>query len=216
MSSINTSQRTSPDWRMHLKIVDCGRNGPATAVAWQTTGRPRSGVGRRHAASGPVLTPQCPCAAMRPPSQVASHNLGAHPDRNGPLLCTACCRRGSPCLSWTHRRSGGYVMVAEQGPAARSRTRARKRRKWPETARYAHQRGVEGFVAACGDLNDQSLTDYVLSRAREAAQRDIREHEVLTLSVRDSARFADLLLNPPEPNEHLVSAARRHDELISS
>ncbi len=81
--------------RVHLEIVDCGRNGPATAVAGQSTaldrdrpqpvggqsarGRLRSGVGRRHAAPGPVLTPQCPSAALRPPSQVGSHNFKVHP-----------------------------------------------------------------------------------------------------------------------------------------
>jgi len=69
--------------------------GPATAVAWQATaldrdrpqpvggqsatGRLRSGVGRRHPAPGPDLTPQCPSCAMRPQSQVGFHNRGARP-----------------------------------------------------------------------------------------------------------------------------------------
>jgi len=41
--------------------------------------RLRSGVGRCHAAPGPGLTPQCPCAAMRLQSQVESHNFKVHP-----------------------------------------------------------------------------------------------------------------------------------------
>ena len=73
---------------------------------------------------------------------------------------------------------------------------------------------MKDLLQRAADISDQSLTDYVLSRAGEAARHDIREHDVLTLSVRDSARFADLLMNPPEPNEHLLAAARRHDELI--
>ncbi len=44
--------------------------------------RPRSGVVRRHLAFGLVLTPQCPCAAMRPQSQVESHNCKVHPRRS--------------------------------------------------------------------------------------------------------------------------------------
>jgi len=72
-----------PTRRVRLEIVDCSRNGPATAVAWQSTGRLRSGGGRRHAAPGPLLTPQCPCAAMRPQSQVESHNFKVHPDATG-------------------------------------------------------------------------------------------------------------------------------------
>ena len=109
-------------------------------------------------------------------------------------------------------------MVGEQGPAAR-RGRARARKSATSRQKRLDMRVSEELkelLQHAADLNDQSLTDYVLSRAREAARRDIREHEVLTLSVRDSARFADLLLNPPEPNRHLVRAARRHDELISS
>ena len=109
-------------------------------------------------------------------------------------------------------------MVAEQGPAAR-RGRARAHGSAESGQKRLDMRiseELKGLLQHAADLNDQSLTAYVLSRAREAARRDIREHDVLTLSVRDSVRFADLLLNPPEPNEHLVSAARRHDELISS
>jgi len=68
------------------EIVMVGAIKPATAVAWQTTGRPQSGVGRRHAAPGPSLTPQCPSCAMRPQSQVLSHNHGARPDSRGRLV----------------------------------------------------------------------------------------------------------------------------------
>ncbi len=53
--------------------------GQSACVAWQTTGRLRSGGGRRHAAPDPGLTPQCPSFAMRPQSQALSHNHGAHP-----------------------------------------------------------------------------------------------------------------------------------------
>ncbi len=108
-------------------------------------------------------------------------------------------------------------MAAEQVPVTR---RGRAGAHGSATSRQKRldmriSEELKGLLQHAADLNDQSLTDYVLSRAREAARRDIREHEVLTLSVRDSTRFAGLLLNPPEPNEHLVSAARRHDELIS-
>ncbi len=74
---------------------------------------------------------------------------------------------------------------------------------------------LKAVLQRAADVRAQSLTDYVLSRAGEAAARDIREHEVLTLSVRDSERFAQLLIDPPEPNEHLLAAARRHDELLA-
>jgi uncharacterized protein (DUF1778 family) len=36
--------------------------------------------------------------------------------------------------------------------------------------------------------------------------------EAVTLSAEDWATFADVLLNPPEPNEKLIAAARRYRE----
>lgn len=75
---------------------------------------------------------------------------------------------------------------------------------------------VKDLVQHAAAINGQSLSEYVLSRVQEAAKHDIHTHEVLTLSVRDSARFADLLLNPPEPNATLVAAAQRHDAMIVS
>ena len=65
--------------RQQYLIVMVGAIEPATAVAWQTTSRPRSGVVRRHAASDPGLTPQCPSCALRPRSQALSHNREVHP-----------------------------------------------------------------------------------------------------------------------------------------
>lgn len=79
--------------------------------------------------------------------------------------------------------------------------------------RVSHE--LKALLQRAAAVRDQSLTDYVLSRAGEAAARDIREHEVLSLSLRDSERFAQLLLDPPEPNERLRAAARRHDDLIA-
>ncbi len=75
-------RKVSGNHRVRLKKVDCGRNGPETGLRLRSHGsgrRLRSGVVRRHLALGLVLTPQCPCAAMRPPSQVESHNFKVHP-----------------------------------------------------------------------------------------------------------------------------------------
>ena len=109
-------------------------------------------------------------------------------------------------------------MGAERGAVAR-RGRATARRGAMGRQKRLDMRVSEetkALLQHAADISDQSLTDYVLSRAREAAQREIRAHDVLTLSVRDSARFAELVMNPPEPNEHLMAAARRHDELIDT
>lgn len=58
----------------------------------------------------------------------------------------------------------------------------------------------------------ESMTDFVLSHALDAADRLLAEHEVITLSDPDWQVFYDALLNPPEPNENLKRAFRRYRE----
>lgn len=63
-------------------------------------------------------------------------------------------------------------------------------------------------------LRGASLTEFVVQSAQEAATRTIRENEVLVLSERASIAFAELLLNPPGPNEKAVAAAKRYTERL--
>ena len=60
------------------------------------------------------------------------------------------------------------------------------------------------------NLEGQTLTDFVLQAATEAARRVIREHEILDLSQRDQLAFAEAIVNPPEANPALKMAARRY------
>jgi uncharacterized protein (DUF1778 family) len=64
-------------------------------------------------------------------------------------------------------------------------------------------------------LEGRSLTDFVVSSAQSAAMETIQRHEVVTLTARDSLAFTQALMSPPEPNERLHAAARRHQELIA-
>jgi uncharacterized protein (DUF1778 family) len=59
-------------------------------------------------------------------------------------------------------------------------------------------------------LRGSSLTDFVIQSAQEAATHTIRENEVMALSERASAAFAELLLNPPGPNQKAMASARRY------
>jgi uncharacterized protein (DUF1778 family) len=59
-------------------------------------------------------------------------------------------------------------------------------------------------------LRGASLTEFVVQSAHEAALRTIRENDVLTLSEQGRAKFAELLLNPPAPNQEALAAARRY------
>jgi uncharacterized protein (DUF1778 family) len=64
------------------------------------------------------------------------------------------------------------------------------------------------------DLTGRSLTDFVVSSVQAAAEEAIEQHHVIHLSARDSLIFAEAILNPAEPNEHLRAAARRYRELF--
>lgn len=55
-------------------------------------------------------------------------------------------------------------------------------------------------------LRGQSLTDFVVNAASEKAVDVVREEELLVLSRRDQATFAEHLRNPPVANPRLREA----------
>jgi uncharacterized protein (DUF1778 family) len=55
-----------------------------------------------------------------------------------------------------------------------------------------------------------TLSDFVISKAYEAARLVVHDHDTWMLNRRQSKAFVDALLNPPEPNEALRAAAARH------
>ena len=57
---------------------------------------------------------------------------------------------------------------------------------------------------------ETTISRFVIANAVAAAERVIDAHEKIVLSTRDWDAFHDALLNPPEPNEILKTAARRH------
>ncbi|MGH2562768.1 MAG: DUF1778 domain-containing protein [Thermomicrobiales bacterium] len=72
----------------------------------------------------------------------------------------------------------------------------------------------KALLQRAADLEDRSLTDFVRSSLRAAAEETIRRHELMTLSARDSAAFVEAMMNPPAPGERLRDAAQAHRELI--
>ncbi len=55
-----------------------------------------------------------------------------------------------------------------------------------------------------------TLSDFVISKAYEAAAAVVREHDTWVLNRRDSRAFVDALLHPSEPNGALRAAAGRY------
>lgn len=63
-------------------------------------------------------------------------------------------------------------------------------------------------------LTGSSLSEFVGSSAEEAARKAVREHDIVTLTARDSIAFIEALLNPPAPNEALQRAFQRHADVF--
>ncbi|PMS16814.1 MAG: DUF1778 domain-containing protein [Pandoraea sp.] len=73
---------------------------------------------------------------------------------------------------------------------------------------------VHAAIRRAAEIQGRTMTDFVISAAREAAQRAIAEAEVIRLSMADSRRFADLIISPPEPVDALNRAIASHDRLL--
>ena len=61
---------------------------------------------------------------------------------------------------------------------------------------------------------NRSLSEFVLSRALDAADTVILEHETLRLSDADWQVFLDALEHPPEPNARLRQAFTEHSKRV--
>lgn len=64
-------------------------------------------------------------------------------------------------------------------------------------------------------LSGRSLSDFVVTSAQEAAARTIRDHEVVSLSSRDSQTFVAAVLGASQPGTRLRKAAQRYKRLIA-
>jgi len=63
-------------------------------------------------------------------------------------------------------------------------------------------------------LEGRSLTDFVLASVQRAAEQTIREHDVITLSARDSRAFVEALLHPEPASARLRAAAERYKAIM--
>lgn len=70
------------------------------------------------------------------------------------------------------------------------------------------------LLQRAADIRGQTLTEFVVTAAQEAATRAIVDQEVIELSLRDSRAFAEGLLNPPPVSNWLRDAAKRYKKIM--
>ncbi|WP_321812942.1 DUF1778 domain-containing protein [Burkholderia sp. BCC1985] len=73
---------------------------------------------------------------------------------------------------------------------------------------------VHAVIRRAAEIQGRTMSDFVVSAAREAAQRAIADAEIIRLSVADSERFAQAILSPPEPVDALKRALEHHEQLL--
>ena len=74
---------------------------------------------------------------------------------------------------------------------------------------------LKQHIQHAADIKGLDLTSYVVSTLVADANKTIQEHEVMELSQRDREAFANAILNPPPPNEHLLAAAKRYKKRMA-
>jgi len=66
------------------------------------------------------------------------------------------------------------------------------------------------LLTEAAGLRGQSLSEFVVQSAQEAARRTIEEYRIMALSQRDRDAFVKALLKPPAPSSALKKAAERY------
>jgi uncharacterized protein (DUF1778 family) len=73
---------------------------------------------------------------------------------------------------------------------------------------------VHKLLKRAAEIQGQTLTDFVVSAAHEAACRTIEQAEIVRLSLEDQRRIADAILKPPAPTPALRRAFKRRRALL--
>lgn len=74
---------------------------------------------------------------------------------------------------------------------------------------------VHSLLKEAADLQGQSLSEFVVASAREAAERAIVRHSEIQLSLSEQKRFAKALLNPPPVAPALRKAMKDRERLLA-
>ncbi len=93
---------------------------------------------------------------------------------------------------------------------ATSRPKKQKPIQYSEVARLEARIAlvVKERIELAASIQGRTVTDFLVSAADEQARKVIQEHQIITLSKANSLAFANVLLNPPEPNKKARDAAK--------
>lgn len=64
------------------------------------------------------------------------------------------------------------------------------------------------------DIQGITLTDFIITSLQESASKIIEQHQTMKLSKQDTEAFVDAIINPSEPNENLIAAAKEYKKIM--
>ena len=75
---------------------------------------------------------------------------------------------------------------------------------------------LHATLKRAAELQNRTMTDFVITAVQEAAQNAIEQTEVLRLSLADQEHFFKALQSPPKATPALKRAFARHHKLVSA
>ena len=73
---------------------------------------------------------------------------------------------------------------------------------------------IHAMLKRAAEMQGRTLTDFVVTAARDAAVRTIEDAEIIRLSVEDQKCIAAAILNPPRPAPALRRAFKSRHRLL--
>ncbi|MHB1052782.1 MAG: type II toxin-antitoxin system TacA family antitoxin [Thiobacillus sp.] len=73
---------------------------------------------------------------------------------------------------------------------------------------------LHAMLKRASEIQGRTMTDFIVSAVRDAAQQAIEQTEVVRLSLADQECFAKALLSPPAPAPALERAFARRRKLV--
>jgi uncharacterized protein (DUF1778 family) len=75
---------------------------------------------------------------------------------------------------------------------------------------------IRELIMEAADLEGCSLSEFLVVSAKERAEKTLHRTRVIRLTEESQIRFAELILNPPPPNEAMKEAMAEYDRMIDS
>jgi uncharacterized protein (DUF1778 family) len=73
---------------------------------------------------------------------------------------------------------------------------------------------VRQIIQRAAEIQGRSMSDFVVAAAAQAAEKALKDAQIIELSLEDQRRFAEAMLNPPEPGPAWKKAIEAHRRLV--